>query len=119
MCCQVSGPQVPEEIIPRSRELSKHDRQRNLHDQACESGSEKPLGPRLPQAPTPTGSWWPLEESVLVYFEERQLGEKKGLFCLHFQFTHPSLWEVRVGTQEEPEAENMEEWWFLGPLSLT
>lgn len=34
ICCQVSGPLLLEEIIPRSRELGKHDSQRSLHEQA-------------------------------------------------------------------------------------
>lgn len=44
----------------------------------CEWGSEKLLGPRRSEAPIPTGSWWPLEESVLVYSEQRQLGEERA-----------------------------------------
>lgn len=46
----------------------------------CERGSEKLLDPRRSEAPTPTGSWWPLEESVLVYSEQRQLGEERAYF---------------------------------------
>jgi hypothetical protein len=42
---------------------------------------KSPLDPRLSEAPIPTGSWWPLEESVLVYSEERQLGEERAYFA--------------------------------------
>lgn len=44
----------------------------------CEWSSKKLLGPRRSEAPIPTGSRWPLEESVLVYSEQRQLGEERA-----------------------------------------